>query len=240
MDLSSLQTRLAYSFQSEAYLQEAITHKSYLNETSDRSTGDNERFEFLGDAVIDLVVRHHLVSTFPEADEGTLSKMKSRIVNADLLARVAHRIDLGSDLRLGKGEERTSGRKKDSLLANAIEAVVAAVYLDGGFAKAEGVVMRLLSPFWAEAEAASADYKSDLQEYCQGRFKALPTYRVLRETGPAHRRRFEVAVDVNDLAHGVGTGTNKKEAEQRAAHAALRQLAGATPLEAMKNLVDGP
>ncbi len=224
MDLSSLQTRLAYSFQSEAYLQEAITHKSYLNETSDRSTGDNERFEFLGDAVIDLVVRHHLVSTFPEADEGTLSKMKSRIVNADLLARVAHRIDLGSDLRLGKGEERTSGRKKDSLLANAIEAVVAAVYLDGGFAKAEGVVMRLLSPFWAEAEAASADYKSDLQEYCQSRFKALPTYRVLRETGPAHQRQFEVAVDVNDLAQGVGVGANKKEAEQRAAHAALQQI----------------
>jgi ribonuclease III len=232
MDLSSLQTRLAYRFQSEAYLQEALTHKSYLNETNDRSTGDNERFEFLGDAVIDLVVRHKLVSDFPAADEGTLSKMKARIVNADMLARVAREIDLGAALRLGKGEDQGLGRQKDSLLANAIEAVVAAVYLDGGFSKAEAVVMRLLSPFWAEAEAASADYKSELQEYCQSQFKGLPTYRLLRETGLAHQRQFEVEVAVNDIA-GVGTGTSKKEAEQRAAYAALRQI------EEMKNLMDG-
>ncbi len=226
MDFAVLETHLAYSFTSRARLQAALTHKSYLNETPDAQVGDNERLEFLGDAVLDLIISEVLMARFPEADEGRLSKMKSRVVGADTLTRTAREIGLGTYLLLGKGEEKTSGRHKPSLLADTLEAVIAAMYLDGGLAATRASVLRLFARPLQEMENPDcfADYKTTLQEHCQRARGTLPTYRVLRTSGPDHQKIFEVEVQIGAVTRGVGVGKNKKEAEQQAARAALDTL----------------
>lgn len=225
-DLSFLQKRLSYSFIEPKLLRQALTHKSYLNESKDKTIKDNERLEFLGDAVLDLIVSEALVKRFPDFPEGDLSKMKAKVVSEGTLARIAKEIDLGSFLFLGKGEEITSGREKSSLLADAMEAVVAAVYLDQGFSAAREVVLKEFELPLREMTRPdlSADYKTELQELCQEIFETLPVYQVIQESGPDHQKKFEVEIRIQGIPFEVGIGRSKKEAEQKAAEATLGRL----------------
>jgi ribonuclease-3 len=228
-ELDELQRRLRYRFQNERLLVEALTHKSYLNEARRSGEADNERLEFLGDAVLNLVVSVYLVEAFPGAAEGELSKLRSRLVSEETLSGVARRIALGGAILLGRGETLTQGRDKPSILADALEAVLAAVFLDGGLEAATECVR---SVFGEELTApdrgsmATADFKTDLQEVCQREFETLPHYRTIRETGPDHEKMFEVEILIRGDRYGVGIGRSKKEAEQMAARRALEQMRG--------------
>lgn len=201
----------------------ALTHKSYCNEHRGESVVDNERLEFLGDAVVDLVVSHRLMEKFQNANEGELSKLRALIVNEEGLARVARELRLGELLRMGRGEELTGGRSKSSVLADALEAVIAAVYLTEGLPGAVAVVDR----HFAEALEGVADgrsgddYKTRLQELMQSQDRPAPRYRVVAEAGPDHAKTFEVEVSVGGEPFGRATGRNKKEAEQAAARKTL-------------------
>lgn len=209
----------------------ALTHKSYMNEHREESAQDNERLEFLGDAVVDLAVSHRLMERFPAATEGELSKLRALIVNEEGLARIARRLPLGPLLLLGRGEELTGGRDKSSVLADALEAVIGAVYLAEGFA----AVMALVDVHFAEALEGVAegrsgyDYKTQLQEDVQTRLKLSPRYRVVSEEGPDHEKVFEVEVSIGSELYARGRGRNKKEAEQAAARATLEMLRAQEP-----------
>ncbi len=225
-DLEELEGCLDYHFKNPALLQQAITHKSYLNEAREKTQKDNERLEFLGDAVLDLVISQDLVLNYPDTPEGELSKMKARIVSEPALAKVAGRLEIGRFLLLGRGEEMTQGRAKPSLLANALEAILAAIYLDGGLESAGQVIQKI---FRDDIEAllkteAFTDYKTELQELCQRDYEILPTYTVLSESGPDHQKTFEVQISIKGNVYGRGTGRSKKEAEQQAAREALEKL----------------
>ncbi len=221
-----LSPRLGYEFYRPEWLQEALTHKSYLNESRGKAGGDNERLEFLGDAVLDLVISEYLLVVYPGCAEGDLSKMKSRIVSEESLAEIARRLDLGRFLRLGRGEELTGGRDKPSLLSDSLEAVIAAVYLDGQIEAARRVVLALCQPELAGLGDPRGlhDHKTELQELCQRRFGILPSYRIVGESGPDHQKLFEVELAIRGEGYGVGRGRSKKEAEQRAAQVALDRL----------------
>jgi len=189
---------------------------------------DNERFEFLGDAVLELLASEYLVLTFPDWSEGQLSKSRARLVNARTLEAAARRLRLGEHLRLGRGEEKTGGREKQTLLADAFEAVVAAVYLDAGLHSARDVLHRVLfeQAILERGETISeSDRKSALQEFLQGRRQSPAEYRVARETGPDHQKTFEIEVWVEGQCLANGVGSTKKEAEQRAARSALARIA---------------
>jgi ribonuclease-3 len=222
----ALQARLAVTLLDHATALAALTHKSFVNEHRGEPQTDNERLEFLGDAVIDLAVSHRLMERFPGAREGELSKMRAAVVDEQGLAAMARAIDLGELLRLGRGEELTGGRQKSSLLADAMEAVVAAVYLEAGL---EGV-LALVDRFLGEAFARAADgtldrdFKTQLQELAQSRLRATPRYRVVAELGPDHAKVFEVELDLRGEALGRAQGRSKKDAEQAAARLALEAL----------------
>lgn len=240
--VAALEARLGQPLANRVTALAALTHKSYVNEHRGEALLDNERLEFLGDAVIDLAVSHRLMERFPAAREGDLSKMRAAVVDEQGLAAMARSIDLGALLRLGRGEELTGGRKKASLLADAMEAVVAAVYLEAGLAGVLRLVERFLGEAFARAAAGTLDrdYKTQLQELAQSRFKATPRYRVVAETGPDHAKVFVVELDLRGEALGRGSGRSKKDAEQAAARPALElltrrcaaELAGATPAAA--------
>ena len=224
--LDTLQAALDYRFRKVGLLEEALTHKSYVNERRPAAEADNERLEFLGDAVLSLVVSEQLAVLLPHASEGALSKHKARLVSASVLAEAARRLKLGPCLRLGRGEERSRGREKDSLLADAVEAVIAAVHLDGGMQSSRRVVARLFQQEFLKVSSqrhrpGEDDYKTQVQEWCQRRYDTLPSYAVVRESGPDHDKLFEVEVSVNGEVVGRGTGRSKKEAEQSAAKQAL-------------------
>ncbi len=201
----------------------ALTHKSYCNEHRDEPVLDNERLEFLGDAVVDLLVSHRLMERFPGADEGELSKLRALIVNEDALARIARELRVGELLRMGRGEELTGGRDKSSVLADALEAVIAAVYLTQGLAGAMALVDRhFADALEGAAEGRSGDdYKTRLQELMQSQGRLPPRYRVVAEDGPDHAKTFEVEVSVGGEVFGRASGRNKKEAEQAAARKTL-------------------
>jgi len=225
--VGALEVRLGFSFPDPGLALAALTHKSFVNEHRGEGLSDNERLEFLGDAVIDLAVSHRLMDRFPEAREGELSKIRAALVDEAALARMARALGLGPLLRLGRGEELTSGREKASILADALEAVVAVLYLAGGLPR----VLAVVEPFLAEAFARAAagtldrDYKTQLQELAQSRVRATPRYRVVSESGPDHEKVFEVELEVRGEALGRGTGRSKKDAEQAAARAGLVALA---------------
>ncbi len=225
-DLEELEGCLDYHFKNPALLQQAITHKSYLNEAREKSQKDNERFEFLGDAVLDLVISQDLLLNYPDTPEGELSKMKARIVSETALAKVARRLEIGRFLLLGRGEEMTQGRAKPSLLANALEAILAAIYLDGGLESAGQVIQKIFKDDIAALLKTEAftDYKTELQELCQRDYEILPTYTVLSESGPDHQKTFEVQLSIKGNVYGKGIGHSKKEAEQQAAREALEKL----------------
>lgn len=217
-----------YRFTNPSFLIEALTHKSYVNERRDSGRKHNERLEFLGDAVLSLIVSDYLTRQYPEFSEGTLSKLKAKLVSEAPLANVARKLDLGARLKLGRGEERSNGRDKASLLADVLEAVIAAVYLDGGFEASRTFTMEALTDELRDidvlqGQSGGDDYKTRFQEWCQKRYESLPRYVVVRETGPDHQKVFEVEVQVNDSVLGIGRGLSKKEAEQKAAQRALEQ-----------------
>ncbi len=219
-----LEARIGYSFREIARLESALTHKSYLNENPTWGRPDNERLEFLGDAVLDLVVGHLLMEAQPARTEGELSKTRAAIVNETGLADVAGELGLGEWLFLGRGEEQSGGRRKPSVLADACEALVAAVYLDGGFDAAFQVVRHLFAERVAGAnEAGLHDYKTRLQERA-ARKKVHVRYLVVDERGPDHDKTFEVAATISERELARGIGKTKKEAEQRAAELALPAL----------------
>lgn len=221
-----LEACLGYTFRDRSRLESALTHKSYLNENADWGRPDNERLEFLGDAVLDLVVGHLLMEAAPARNEGELSKTRASIVNELGLAAVAGELGLGEWLFLGRGEEQSGGRRKPSLLADACEAVIAAVYLDGGFRAAFGVVERLFGARVESAqEGAGRDFKTRLQEQAARR-RLHVRYLLLAERGPDHDKTFEIAACIGDREYSRGTGKSKKEAEQHAAELALQVLAG--------------
>ena len=225
-DLRSLQDALGYQFKNIDLLREALHHSSYVNEQREPGMADNERLEFLGDAVLDLVISHMLMKNYPETREGDLSRMRATIVNESRLAEVAHDLGLGQHLLLGRGEVMSSGQEKSSILADALEAVYAAVYLDGGLPAAFEVIKRQFSDTIAQVEEGlfTEDFKSRLQELVQLRFKTIPDYTVVAESGPDHDKTFEVRVTIGTVLSAYGTGKSKKAAEQSAAGDALEKL----------------
>ena len=222
-------TLLDYRFKNPGMLTEALTHKSHVNERKSAARTHNERLEFLGDAVLSLIISDHLAQLYTQLSEGALSKLKANLVSESSLAQAARRMNLGVLLRLGRGEELSQGREKNSLLADALEAVIAAVYLDGGLEASRTFTLRAMQEELRQAEAHQStpgeeDYKTRLQEWCQKRYDQLPQYVIVRESGPDHQKHFEVEVRVNERVAGTGQGLSKKEAEQMAARCALEQV----------------
>ena len=228
-EFDQLEKLLGYRFDRPELLERALTHRSYANEQRPQQAApDNEKLEFLGDAVLDLVVGHHLMDSFPDLREGELSVTRAQVVSENGLSQVAAELGLGAFLRLGRGEERTGGRDKPSLLADAFEAVVAAVYLDGGFEAARDLALRLLASRMEAIDASGFhDFKTRLQESAQAKLKATPEYRVVGEAGPDHDKTFEVAVVIKEREWARAVGKSKKAAEQRAAAMAAFLLDGA-------------
>jgi ribonuclease-3 len=234
-DDALLEQRLGHKFSRPELLEDALTHSSAVPEirasrvesSGIRLTVNNERLEFLGDAVLELLTSEYLLSTFSDWSEGQLSKSRARLVNARSLEAAARRLELGVHLRLGRGEEKTGGREKQTLLADAFEAILAAVYLDAGLAAARGVVQRTLfeQPFERGAESMDAsDRKSALQELLQSRGQVPAEYRVVAETGPDHQKTFQIEVWIDGARVAGADGSTKKEAEQLAARKALALL----------------
>jgi ribonuclease III len=217
---------IGYNFKDESLLIQALTHASYINEHPELREKDNERLEFLGDAVLDLVVGDLLYSQYPDADEGILSRFRAALVDEKGLFNQAQKIALGRFLLLGKGEEQNNGRQKPSILSGAFEALMGALYLDGGYGKAYRVIRRLFEKDIRDVhnQVASLDYKTTLQEYTQAQYKCLPEYRTVEEEGPPHDRRFKVLLMLLGKTISQGEGKSKKEAEQEAAREALNWL----------------
>ncbi|MBV9497416.1 MAG: ribonuclease III [Acidobacteria bacterium] len=223
-DLGGFEARIGYTFTRRELLRRALTHKSYSHEAKTDDVRHNETFEFLGDSVLGFIVGDLLFRQFPDLDEGALSKMKAYLVSATSLAGKARHYGMGDVILLGIGEEKTGGRKKDSLLANLFEAMIAAIYLDGGIEPVRRVIEQsFASDLKAidEDDLLFHDYKTALQEVAQGRGWPLPEYRVIDEVGPDHDKTFIVEVKFGSKS-ARGEGTSKKEAQQQAARHALR------------------
>ncbi len=229
--LKMLEETLGYTFRDPALLDCALTHRSFANENPDFMKQDNERLEFLGDAVLTLCISDMLMKRYPESSEGELSKMRSSVVNERPLAKLARALRIGDYLLLGRGEDLSGGRTKSSILANTLEAIIAAVYCDTGF---EGAYAFIEQRFLNLLEAGSSktgyqDYKTALQEITQNRFRVVPKYSIIREFGPDHDKLFQIRLTVGNIVTTAGLGRNKKEAEQRAAQKALEAIAKLPP-----------
>ena len=222
----SLSHILEYSFKKEDLLHQALRHPSYVYEKGETWLSDNQRLEFLGDAVISLAVSHLLMKAFPEIKEGSLSKYRASLISENGLHTIACSIKLGDYLFLGKGEEQTNGRKKPSILADAFEALMGALYLDGGFTNALRVTSKLFGNLVNNIKPGKPtnDFKTELQEYFQENFQSVPEYRMEKETGPDHNKTFYVAAYLRGNIVGKGKGKSKKEAEQKAAKDTLTCL----------------
>jgi len=228
LEVEEFSKRLGYSFGQPELLLEAFRHASYVNEQPDSNLRDNERLEFLGDAVLDLAISHILMELFPDAEEGDLSKFRAMVVDEAGLYRVARALGLADYLLLGRGEDQNCGREKPSILANTTEALIGALYLDAGFEGAMKIIRKLFGPFieTINTEETDHDFKSLLQEYTQQVYHALPSYRLFNESGPSHDKTFEVTLALNDKILAHGQGKSKKEAEQIAAREAFYCLKG--------------
>lgn len=226
--LKELQKKLGFRFKDIIHLRRSLTHRSYANENKLAPTEHNERYEFLGDAVLELGISHLLMDHFPSHSEGELSKLRASVVNEVQLAEIARRLELGNYLYLGKGEDQTGGRDKPSLLADAFEAILGAMYQDRGWDKAFGMVKHYYEPVLGAVSKGDyiKDFKTQLQEEAQSRFHAVPKYRLVKESGPDHQKIFEVNLFIEEQLYGVGTGMSKKSAEQEAAKKALEKLQG--------------
>jgi len=225
INLSEFQRKLIYEFKKVDFLMESLRHSSFVNEHPEMDIQDNERLEFLGDAVLNLVVGHILMQRYPDLKEGDLSRMRANLVNESQLASIARKMDLGSHIQLGKGEIQSQGWDKKSILANTYEAVIAAVYLDGGF----DVVFRIIDGAFSSLmdlvarPSANHDYKSQIQELVQLKYQQIPDYIVVHESGPDHDKTFHVQLKVEEI-QTKGVGKSKKAAEQDAARKGLEIL----------------
>lgn len=224
--LGLFEKKIGYSFRDKTLLKRALTHKSYVNESRLSATEQNERYEFLGDAVLELAISDLMMSCFPEATEGDLSKLRAAVVNEQQLAALARKVQLGEYLFLGKGEDQCAGREKDSLLSDAFEAVLGAIYLDSGFSSAYRFVKCQFQGLMKTAAVSniSRDYKTRLQEESQNRFQTIPSYQLVSEKGPDHDKTFEIHLSIRGGIFGRGYGKSKKQAEQNAALEALKKM----------------
>ena len=222
--IKDLETAIGYRFHNISLLQNALTHSSYANERWHNSLLSNERLEFLGDSVLGMLVAEYLYRTFPDRPEGELTRMRADMVCEKTLASVANSIGLGEHLLLGHGEEQSKGRTRNSILADAMESVIAACFLDGGMAAAEGIVKRFILTEVPVKKMHNADYKTALQELVQQKKNQVLAYSLIGESGPDHDKQFVVEVSLNGKPVGQGTGTSKKRAEQMAAQAAIALL----------------
>ncbi len=224
--LVELERVIGYSFADRRLLHEALTHRSFVNESGDRLVKDNERLEFFGDAVIDFFLSDQLIGRFPDSREGELTRIRASLVDEESLAQLAGQIDLGRYLRLGRGEEKSGGRGKKSLLADAYEALLAAVYLDGGAEPVRRMVEAHFAPLLERHAAGmfSLDYKTEFQMLAQARLGTTPRYVLKKTDGPDHERYFTVETMVGEECLGEGSGRSKKEAEQAAAREGYARL----------------
>ena len=225
--MKSLEEKLGYQFKNLSLLEHAMTHSSYANEHRSEGVTSNERLEFLGDSVLGLVVAQHLFSSHPNMPEGELTRTRAALVCEESLYEVAKVLDLGAYLKLGKGEAAGGGRTRPSILADATEATLAAVYLDGGMAAAESIIRTFILDKEREKAEKPPDFNTERQELVQRKPGVSVSYRLVREIGPDHARIFVMEAAVDGVPAGQGKGHTKKEAEQMAARAALEKLAGA-------------
>lgn len=225
-DLSQLEEKLGYVFEDRNLLTISLTHKSFTNENPGLARENNERLEFMGDAVLSLVISHYLYKKYSELNEGSLSKIRANLVNENSLASVSAKLGLGTYLFLGKGEEGTGGREKLSLLSDALEAVIGGIYLDRGIRFATQVIIAHFKDLVQEVveQKHPFDFKTTFQEICQERYGVLPEYHLTETSGPDHNRLFVMQLKVNSKVFGAGSGKNKKEAQQQAALQALEKI----------------
>src|SRR5512143_3291749 len=226
---SDIQELISHRFRDRELLERALTHKSYANEN--RMSAHNERLEFLGDAVLNLVISEYLMKTCPDSTEGDLSRLRAAVVSEPALAAITREIGLGSYILHGREEDQNSSRDKGSLLANCLEALIASIYLDTGKEPADAFVIRFFENIIKKTctSRGTLDHKTELQELCQERLKQLPEYKVVSESGPDHQKQFEVEVWIKGQVSGRGIGRSKKEAEQRAAKEAIARLTEDVP-----------
>ena len=222
--IKDLEAAIGYRFKNITLLQNALAHSSYANERWHNSLKSNERLEFLGDSILGMVVAEYLYRNFPERPEGELTRMRADMVCEQALAAVANRIGLGNHLLLGNGEEQGGGRNRNSILADAVESVIAASFLDGGMDAARSFIDRFILVDVPVTKLHNADYKTALQELIQQKKNQVLSYVLVGQSGPDHDKKFLVEVSLNDQVIGKGTGSSKKRAEQEAAHGALETL----------------
>ena len=222
--IKDLEAAIGYRFSNITLLQNALTHSSYANERWHDSLKSNERLEFLGDSILGMVVAEYLYRNFPDRPEGDLTRMRADMVCETSLAAVAAKLDLGRHLLLGHGEEQGSGRSRASTLADAVESIIAACYLDGGMKAAENLIHKFILCNVPVGKLHNADYKTMLQELVQQKKNQVLSYALVGESGPDHDKEFFVEVSLNGQVIGKGSGSSKKRAEQSAAHAAIEKL----------------
>ena len=222
--IKDLETALGYRFRNVTLLQNALTHSSYANERWHNSLRSNERLEFLGDSILGMVVADHLYRNFPDRPEGELTRMRADMVCETSLAAVANKLGLGTHLLLGHGEEQGGGRTRPSILADAVESVIAAAYLDGGFEPAANIIRQFILVDVPVTRLHNRDYKTALQELVQQKKNQVLSYALVGESGPDHDKSFRVEVSLNGKVVGTGNGSSKKRAEQDAARAAVENL----------------
>ena len=222
--IKELENAIGYRFHNISLLQNALAHSSYANERWHDSLKSNERLEFLGDSILGMVVADHLYKNFPDRPEGELTRMRADMVCETSLAAVAAKLDLGRHLLLGHGEEQGTGRSRASTLADAVESIIAACYLDGGMKAAEGIIHKFILCNVPVGKLHNADYKTALQELVQQKKNQVLSYVLIGESGPDHDKEFFVEVSLNGQVIGKGSGSSKKRAEQAAAHAAIEAL----------------
>ena len=222
-DLKELEGKIGYTFKDKTLFKQALTHSSYANEHRHEGLKDNERLEFLGDAVLEIISSEYLFYNYPDMAEGEMTKLRASIVCEPTLALCTHEISLGSYLFLGKGEERTGGRNRDSIVSDAMESVIGAIYLDGGFANAKEFVLNFILND-IEHKQLFYDSKTILQEIVQEKGTQPVEYVLIAEEGPDHNKSFTVEARVNGRLMGTGTGHTKKAAEQAAAYQAIREI----------------
>ncbi len=221
--IKDLEAAIGYEFRNISLLQNALAHSSYANERWHDSLRSNERLEFLGDSILGMVVAEHLYSTYPNRPEGDLTRMRADLVCENALAAVAVQLGLGEHLLLGKGEEQGGGRSRNSILADAVESVIAACFLDGGMAVARDFIHRFVLQ-QSGVQRGNRDYKTALQELVQQKKNQILSYALTAESGPDHNKQFTVQVSLNGTVVGTGEGSSKKRAEQLAARAAIEKL----------------
>ena len=222
--INELENAIGYRFRDISLLQNALTHSSYANERWHNSLLSNERLEFLGDSVLGMLVAEYLYKTFPDRPEGELTRMRADMVCEKTLAKVANGLGLGKHLLLGKGEEQGGGRSRESILADAVESVIAACYLDGGMTAAVQFIQKFILVNVPVPKLQNAAYKTALQELVQQKKNQVLAYKLVGESGPDHDKQFRVELTLNGEVVGVGTGSSKKRAEQAAAQKALEKL----------------